>query len=373
MGLHPAALPDFPWDSLVRHRARAAHHPDALVDLSVGTPVDPTPDAIQRVLAAAADAPGYPTTVGTLALREAIVSWWETQRSVTGLTTDAVLPTLGSKEMVAWLPAVLGLGAGDVVVHPSAAYPTYAVGAVLAGASVLATDTVDDWADRDDVRLVWVNSPSNPTGEVLSREQLRDIVSAARRIGAVVASDECYAALPWQEPWTTQGVPSVLDPVVCEGSHEGLLALYSLSKQSNLAGYRAAFMAGEDALIAAIREVRKHTGMLMPAPVQAAMIAAISDQQHVADQRQRYRRRRELLLPALLAAGFEVTGSQAGLYLWASRGEDCWQSVAWLADLGILVAPGAFYGAAAAQHVRVALTASDERISAAALRLSNNR
>lgn len=373
MGLHPYALPDFPWDSLVPFRERANAHPDGVVDLSVGTPVDSTPELIQRALRENADAPGYPTTQGTLELREAVVEWFARVRGVQGLSADAVLPTVGSKELVAWLPGLLGLSGCDVVVHPATAYPTYAVGATLAGATVVATDNVADWDGRQDVALVWVNSPSNPTGAVMSRDQLREVVEAARRIGAVVASDECYAALPWSEPWATEGVPSILDPDVCGGDHTNLLAVYSLSKQSSLAGYRAAFAAGDAALIADLVEVRKHAGMMVSAPVQAAMTVALGDDDHVAAQRELYRARREVLLPAVTGAGFEVSFSDAGLYLWATRHEDCWDTIGWLADRGIVAAPGAFYGDAGNRFVRIALTASDEQVRVGARRLSKDR
>lgn len=369
MGLHAASLPDFPWDSLVPFRERAAAHPDGIVDISVGTPVDPTPAVIQRALSEAADAHGYPTTHGTPALREAIAAWFERRRGVPGVDPMDVLPTVGSKEMVALLPSLLGLGEGDVVVHPSAAYPTYDVGARLAGATPMPADDVASWAGNPAVKLVWVNSPSNPTGAVMPSEDLAAVVAAARAIGAVVASDECYAELAWVEPYAARGVPSLLDPSVAGGSHEGLLALYSLSKQSNLAGYRAAFVAGDPGLIGGMLEARKHAGLIVPAPVQAAMTVALADDAHVAQQRELYGSRRAQLLEALTVAGFTIDDSQAGLYLWASRGEDSWDTVAALAERGILVAPGAFYGAAGTRHVRVALTASDERISAASRRL----
>lgn len=373
MGLLTGSLPDFPWDTLVPYGAKARAHPDGIVDLSVGTPVDPTPAVVRDALAAAADAPGYPTTHGTAELREAVAAWYARRRGVKDLDPAAVLPTVGSKELVAWLPSLLGLGAGDVVVHPETAYPTYDVGARLAGATPLPADHVGDWAGRDDVRLVWLNSPSNPTGAVLDVAALREVVEAARRIGAVVASDECYALLAWDEPWLTGGVPSVLDPRVSGGSHDGLLAVHSLSKQSNLAGYRAAWVAGDPHLVGRLLEVRKHAGMMVPAPVQAAMVAALGDDEHVRVQHERYRRRRALLLEAFDVAGLVVEPSPAGLYLWvraAGAGQDCWQTVADLAELGILVAPGSFYGAAAARHVRVALTASDEAVVKAAARLT---
>jgi len=373
VGLSPGALPDFPWDSLEPDRARAASHPDGIVDLSVGTPVDPTPEAIQAALASAADAPGYPTTQGRLDLREAIAAWFERRRGVPGLDPGAVVPTIGSKEFVALLPALLGLGAGDTVVIPEVAYPTYDVGARLVGATPLPADGIEAWAGNSKVALVWVNSPSNPTGAVRSREELAEIVTEARNIGAVVASDECYAELAWVEPYASGGVPSILDPAVCGGSHGGLLAAYSLSKQSNLAGYRAAFAAGDPALITRLVGVRKHVGMMVPAPVQASMTVAMGDDAHVAAQRGTYGRRRDALLPALLDAGFRVDGSDAGLYLWGTRDEDSWLTIHWLAERGILAAPGAFYGAAGGRHVRLALTATDERITAAVRRLAPSR
>jgi succinyldiaminopimelate transaminase len=376
MGFHPLDDP-YPWDTLAPVVQAARSHPGGLVDLSIGTPVDPTPDVVRDALAAASDAHGYPTTHGTPALREAVAAWFDRTRGVPDLDPDAVLPTVGSKELVGLLPSLLGLGPGDVVVHPATAYPTYDVGARLAGASPLATDDVESWAGRSDVRLVWVNSPSNPTGRVASVEELRRVVEAAREIGAVVASDECYALLPWSEPWASHGVPSILDPRVSGGSHEGLLAAYSLSKQSNLAGYRAAFVAGDPALVGSLLATRKHLGMIVPAPVQAAMVAALGDDEHVAAQRETYRRRRRLLEGGLLAAGYRIDDSEAGLYLWArpesapgGEAQDCWQTVTDLAGLGILVGPGAFYGTAGLSHVRVALTATDERVAEAAARLA---
>ena len=371
MGLNASALPDFPWDSLTRYTELAAQHPDGAINLSVGTPVDPTPAVVRDALVAAADAPGYPATHGTAELRRAVVEWFARRRGVADVDPASVLPTIGSKELVGLLPSLLELGIGDVVAHPAVAYPTYDVGARLAGATPLPSEGVASWAGNAAVKLVWVNSPSNPTGAVASVEELRAVVEAARAVGAVVASDECYAELAWDEPWRSDGVPSILDPRVCGGSHEGLLAVYSLSKQSNLAGYRAAFVAGDKAIVSRLLEVRKHIGMIMPGPVQAAMVAALGDDAHVAAQRAVYGSRRETLSAALLAAGFTIDDSAAGLYLWATRGEDAWESVEWLADRGIIVAPGSFYGPNGGRHVRVALTASDEHINNAALRLVN--
>jgi len=359
-------LPDFPWDTLAPFAATARNHPNGIVDLSVGAPVDPTPALIREALAAASDAPGYPQTYGTPALREAVAAWFARRRGVTDVDPDGVLPTIGSKELVAWLPTLLGLGAGDLVVHPEIAYPSYDVGARLAGATPLPADgTAQVGPASRAVKLIWLNSPSNPTGRVLGWEHLAKVVTWARSIGAVVASDECYAELGWDG----QDAASILDPRVTGGSHEGLLAVYSLSKQSNLAGYRAAFVAGDPVLVRRLLEVRKHAGMMVPWPVQEALRVALGNDAHVVAQKARYRARRELAWAALEHAGFSIDHSQAGLYLWATRGEPCWDTMAWLADRGVLVAPGTFYGAAAARHVRVALTATDERIEALGERL----
>jgi len=315
---------------------------------------------VQQALADAADAPGYPVTAGTARLRTAAVGWLR-RRFDAVVPEDAVLPVIGTKELVAWLPTLLGSGS---VGFPSLAYPTYDVGARLCGARGVAVESlVSLGPERLD--LLWVNSPSNPTGRVLPAEHLRKVVDWARERGCVVASDECYADL-WYD-----GAPpvSVLSPSVCGDSHDGLLAVHSLSKRSNLAGYRAGFVAGDPALIARLLSVRKHAGMIVPAPVQAAMATALDDDEHVAAQRNLYAARRAALLPALERAGFVVEGGDAGLYLWATRGEPCRRTVDFLAELGILVAPGEFYGAAGASHVRVALTATDERIAAAVARL----
>ena len=365
-------LPAFPWDSLAPHKARAAAHPDGIVDLSVGTPVDPTPKAVRQALADAADAPGYPLTMGTTDLRAAIIEWFARRRGVRGLSDDAVLPTIGSKELVAWLPTLLGLREGDIVGIPEVAYPTYDVGARLAGARSVVAQSITSLGPltpSTTPRLLWLNSPGNPHGQVLGVEHLAKVVSWARRHGVIVASDECYAELDWRPGRLGKATPSILHPEVCGDSHEGLLAVYSLSKQSNLAGYRAAFVAGDPVLVQRILEVRKHAGMIMPAPVQHAMAVALRDDVHVEEQREVYGLRREKLLEAVSRSGLRVEHSEAGLYLWATRDEDCWTTVSELAARGILVAPGSFYGPAGARHVRIALTATDERVEAACGRL----
>lgn len=360
-------LADYPWDAVAPYAARARAHAGGIVDLSIGSPVDETPDVVRAALRDATDAHSYPQTVGTPELREAIAAWFERRRGVAGLTVDNVLPTVGSKELVALLPTLLGLRAGDVVVHPRAAYPTYEVGARIAGATPLPSDDPAEWPPA--TKLVWLNSPGNPDGRVWDVVQLRSAVARARELGAVIAGDECYAELGWDAPWDTDPIPSVLDSRVTGADLTGVVAVYSLSKQSNLAGYRAAFMVGDPALIDRLLTARKHMGLMVPAPVQAAMVAALGDDAHVAAQKQLYRARRSLLRPAIEHAGFRIDRSEAGLYLWATEGVDAWQSMGRLAELGILAGPGHFYGASHPQHVRLSLTASDERIAVAVDRL----
>jgi succinyldiaminopimelate transaminase len=360
-------LPDYPWDSLQPFAERAKAHPGGIVDLSVGSPVDPTPALIRDSLAAATDAHAYPLTVGTPALREAIVSWFARRRGVDDLGIANVLPTIGSKEFIAGLALWLGLGPGDVVVQPRLAYPTYAIGAALAGASVVSSDDPAEWPEN--TKLVWINSPGNPNGRILGVEELAAAVARARELGAVIASDECYAELGWGAEYERDATPSILDPRVIHGERASVLCVYSLSKQSNLAGYRAGFVAGCSDLIAELLTVRKHLGTLPPAPIQAAMVTALGDDDHVRVQRELYRARRAQLAPALERAGFRIDDSQGGLYLWVTRGTDAWRTVADLADLGILVVPGTFYGDESSEHVRVAITATDAAIETAVQRL----
>ncbi|MFK0240964.1 succinyldiaminopimelate transaminase [Microbacterium sp. NPDC090281] len=364
-------LADYPWDAVIPFRERAEQHPEGLVDLSVGSPVDPTPEIIRRALTEATDAHAYPQTVGTPSLREAIVDWYARRRGVLDLRVDNVLPTIGSKELVALLPTLLGLGAGDIVVHPRVAYPTYEVGARVVGATPLPEDDPANWPDG--TKLIWINTPGNPDGRTWTVDELAAAVRRARELGAVIASDECYAELGWDGVWATEPIPSILDPRVTGGSRANLLSVYSLSKQSNLAGYRAAFVAGCARIVGELLTARKHLGLMPPAPVQHAMATALGDDEHVAAQKQLYRIRRDALRPALEAAGFRIDGSEAGLYLWATEGRDAWESMGRLADLGILAGPGPFYGAESAQHVRLALTAPTDRVLEAARRLAGGK
>lgn len=360
-----AALADYPWDALGPAKQRAAEHPDGIVDLSIGTPIDDTPAIAIEALAAAGNSPGYPTVAGPLELRQAI-SGHLARRCRAAVEPTACLPTIGSKEFIAWLPTQLALQPGDLVVIPPAAYPTYQAGATIAGCRVVATDEPESLDQTP--KLIWLNSPSNPTGRILPPERLKAIVDWARDRGVVVASDECYLEFAWDAPAT-----SILDDAVCGGDHTGLLAVHSLSKTANLAGYRAGFVAGDPQLIAELTMIRRHAGMIISRPVQQAMIALLESDDHIAVQHERYLARRRVLRPALEAAGWSIDHSEGSLYLWARDADadaDCWKSVDRLADLGILVGPGAFYGSTCGDHVRVALTAPDERIKAAARRLA---
>jgi succinyldiaminopimelate transaminase len=363
-----ARLPAFTWDRIAPLGEKAGLHPDGAVDLSIGTPVDPVPDVIRDALAAASNAPGYPATWGTAALRTAAAGWLARSVSVS-VSPDDVLPVIGTKEFIAGLPAMLGLGPGDVMVYPELAYPTYDIGARLAGATAVASDGLVT-AGPSRVRLVWVNSPSNPTGRVLPASHLRKVVEWARERGAVVASDECYITLGWDA-----APVSVLHPSVCGGSFDGVLSVHSLSKRSNLAGYRAGFVTGDPTLVASLLAIRKQAGMMVPTPVQAAMAAALSDDAHAFAQRRRYEARRDALRAAFTAAGWSVDHSEAGLYLWLTHpAHDGWSAAEFLAaDCGILVTPGSIYGPGGARHIRVALTATDERVAAAAARLASLR
>lgn len=353
-------LPSFPWDALAGAKKRAQAHPDGVVDLSVGTPVDPVDPSIRAALTEASAVPGYPMTIGTRDLRDAIGQALARRYAVTDLDPAGLLPVIGTKELIAGLPAQLGLQPGGIVEIPELAYPTYEVGALLVGAEVVrAGDAADRVPD-----LVYLNSPANPSGRVLGVAELRAAVDRARSAGAIVVSDECYLGLSWEAE-----AVSVLDRRISGGDHTNLLAVHSLSKTSNLASYRAGFIAGDPTLVSDLLEVRRHSGLMVPYPIQAAMVAALSSDHHEEAQRSRYAHRREVLAAAVRTAGFRIDHSEGGLYLWATRGENGRETVDWFAERGILVAPGDFYGPAGAEHVRIALTATDERVEAAAARL----
>lgn len=374
MGFHTFQTP-YDWGRLDRYRRIAQDSGVSVLDFSVGSPVDHVPQSVRQALAAAADdsnASGYPITQGTAALRTAIADWFLGCRGVDLRPLHAgMLPTVGSKEGVALMACLLHCGAGDVVVQPRVSYPTYEIGTELAGATVLKVDDVSDvesWRHVPGVRAIWVNSPCNPTGEVLSTAQLTSIIAAARDIGAVVLSDECYALLDWGDP----AAPCALSAGVCAGSAEGILVLYSLSKQSNMAGYRAAFVAGDERLITQMTAVRKQIGQIIPGPVQAAMVAALRDGTAVNEQRERYQLRLAKLVRALGDYGYAAHMPQGALYIWVEAlSGGCWQDLDDLARLGIVASPGEFYGAS--DHLRFSITATDATVDEAVRRLTKIR
>ncbi|NMM94634.1 succinyldiaminopimelate transaminase [Bifidobacterium oedipodis] len=374
MGFHAYSSP-YDWGRIAGYKATAKAVPGGMIDLSVGSPVDTVPASVQAALAGAADAPnayGYPVTAGSADLKAAIDDWFREARGVDLKAINAgVVPTVGSKEAVALMASLLHLGAGDVVVQPRISYPTYEIGTQLAGATVLKVDDVadvDSWVNVPNVKAIWVNSPSNPTGDVISSDWLADIVAAARRIGAVVLSDECYALVSWQN--NGAAAPCALGPQVCEGSADNILVLYSLSKQSNMAGYRTALIAGDYRLVAEMAEYRKQIGQIIPGPVQAAMAAGLRDTASVREQWNRYRNRLTQLVAALQAYGYEAHMPAGALYVWVkAKSGDCWEDMAQLAELGIIPSPGEFYGAPA--FLRFSATATDEAIASACERLRN--
>jgi succinyldiaminopimelate transaminase len=329
---------------LAPYGEKAKKYPGGFIDLSQGTPVDPTPTFIQEALTKASNSPSYPLTAGSSQLKDAIRAWATLNLGATG--EFDVLPVIGSKEFVALLPTFLQ---SKTVLYPKIAYPTYLVGALMASAKAIPVEIdAKSWPTAD---LAWINSPSNPTGQVQSDSEILATINWARNNGSIIASDECYLSF-------SKDAKSILS--LTGGNNEGVLAVHSLSKRSNLAGYRAAFVIGDNKLIDQIRQIRKHAGLIVPLPVQQAMIAALSDNNHAIEQAERYQKRRIKLITALSKAGFTIEHSKAGLYIWCSKNEDCYKTVDWFANLGVLVTPGSFYGSE--KFIRIALTATDESI-----------
>jgi aspartate/methionine/tyrosine aminotransferase len=307
--------PPYPHDRLGPIRATAAAVPGGIVDASVGTPVDPMPSVALDALAAAAPAAtGYPATIGSPAFREAAVGWLA-RRFGCSLTVDDVIACIGTKEVVASLPRMLSLRdpSRDTVLYPVVAYPTYEMGALLAGLRAVPVPVDDEWhldldrvdpGDADRALLLWLNDPSNPTGAVATPQGMVDAIEWARVRGILVASDECYAEFTYD----TDGAPAAPVTALDAGS-DGVLVVHSLSKRSNMAGLRAGFVAGDRALVGYLGELRKHGGLMMPSPIQAAAAAALGDDEHVREQQARYARRRAVALPALESRGLVHDGT----------------------------------------------------------------
>jgi succinyldiaminopimelate transaminase len=367
--------PPYPHDRLDALRRLADAVPGGVVDTSIGNPVDPIPEVALRALAdAAPNATSYPPSIGSPALREAAADWMDRRLGVR-VDVDQVIACVGTKELVASLPHLLHLRdpSRDTVLYPAISYPTYAMGAELAGLRAVPVPLDDAWqldltrvadADAERALLLWTNDPGNPTAAVADGATTAAQVEWARARGVIVAADECYA-----EFRGTDGSPGT----VLLHATDGVLALHSLSKRSNMAGMRVGFVAGDADLIRYLGETRKHAGLMVPTPIQAAAAAALGDDEHVAAQRERYARRRARLIEGLAAHGLIHDGGPATFYLWlraAESADDGWEIAARLAEAGTLVAPGSLYGAAAADHVRLALTLPDDRLELVLERLA---
>ncbi len=369
--------PPYPHDRLGELRAVAERVPGGIVDCSVGTPVDPLPAIAREALdAALGSASGYPPTVGTPAYRAAAAGWLQRRFGV-GVEADAICACVGTKEFVASLPRWLSLRepGRDTVLYPGVSYPSYAMGATLAGLRAVPVPVDSGWrldlgrvdeADAERALLLWLNDPSNPTGVTTTASELRRAVDWARARGVVLASDECYAEFTFGD----DGAPASPVSALMSGT-DGVLAVHSLSKRSNMAGLRAGFVAGDADLVQYLGEVRKHAGLMTPGPIQAAAAAALGDDEHVETQRLRYAERRARLLPALESHGIRHVGGSSTFYLWLEDGDHDGGALARrLARHGILVAPGDLYGEAGRGQARVALTVTHEQVETMVARLS---
>ena len=365
--------PPYPHDRLDAFRRLADVVSGGVVDCSIGNPIDPIPEAVLAALSdAAPNATGYPATIGSPEFRAAAAGWIDRRLGVS-IAPEQILACIGTKELVASLPRMLHLRTPnrDTVLYPSISYPTYAMGAELAGLRAVPVPLDSDWhldltrvsdTDAERALLLWTNEPGNPTAAVASAASVTATVEWARTRGITLAADECYAEFSGGDSTTA----------LASGA-DGVLSVHSLSKRSNMAGFRAGFVAGDPDLVRYLGEVRKHAGLMMPGPIQAAATVALGDDVHVAAQRARYVERRGLMLEGLAAHGLVHDGGPAPFYLWLhseDQVDDGWELAARLAEAGTLVAPGSLYGPAGADHVRLALTQPTERLELVLARLA---
>jgi len=360
--------PVYPYERLAGARATAESVDGGVVDLSIGTPCDPPAEAVLVALATSNSERGYPPSVGSPALRSAVAQWME-RRLAIALDPTQIAACIGTKEFVGTLPQWLQLRTPerDTVLYPELAYPTYEMGAILAGCRPVAVPVDEagrirlDAITPDDAGralCLWVNTPGNPAGQL---DDLGAAASWGRAHGVPVFSDECYIEFTWE------GAPR---SILHHGA-EGVVAVHSLSKRSNLAGLRVGFYAGDAELVSYLSEVRKHVGLMVPGPAQAAGVAALEDDAHVDEQRERYRHRLESFAKVLGALGVDAPQPGGGFYLWArAPGGDAWGFAERLAaDAGCLVAPGDIFGVAGTGFVRAALVQPDARLALVAERL----
>lgn len=360
--------PPYPYDRLDALKPLAAHHDGGLVDLSIGTPCDPPPAAVVRALSNSDAERGYPPSIGTPELRDEISGWFDRRLGV-DVDPGQLAVAVGTKEFVVGAPHWLRLRYPDrdTVLYPAISYPSYAMGATLAGCRAVPVPVDTNWRidlsaidPQDAARAVmfWVNTPGNPAGGL---DDLEAAAAWGRRHEVPVFSDECYVEFTWHGPRRT----------ILEHGLDGLVAVHSLSKRSNLAGLRVGFYAGDPDLVHYLSEVRKHAGFMVPGPAQAAGIAALADDDHVEEQKLRYQGRLELMAKGFAALGIETELPSGGFYLWTRAPDgDAWAfTEQLLRDGGVLVSPGEFYGEAGKPYVRVAVVQSDEQIEKVVRRL----
>lgn len=360
--------PPYPYDRLNELTAIAEAFEGGAVDLSIGTPVDAPPRSVVEALATSDSERGYPPSIGTLGFRQAAARWLNDLTDIS-IDADAVRATIGSKEFVAGLPNYLRLRTPDkdTILYPAISYPSYEMGAILGSCRAVPVPVDDHWridldaidpADSARALALWVNSPGNPAGGL---DDLGYAAEWGRSRGIPVFSDECYIEFTWDGPPRS----------ILEHGLQGVVAVHSLSKRSNLAGARAGFYAGDPELLHYLGEVRKHAGFMVPGPVQAAAVVAFDDRTHVAEQRARYRRRLVRMAEILVALGVDAPLPGGGFYLWvAAPGGDAWAFTERLArEAGVIVSPGEFYGEQGRHHVRIAVVQPDELLELAASRL----
>ena len=358
--------PPYPYDRLADIVAAATAHDGGAVDLSIGTPGDPPAPAVLDALASSGTERGYPPSIGTEALRAAVAEWFDRRFGV-GVDPSDVGAAIGTKELVAGLPHWLRLRdpSRDTVLYPEVSYPSYAMGATLAGCRAVPVPMDDRWrldlshidpADAARALCLWANTPGNPAGGL---DDLAAVAEWGRRHRVPVFSDECYVEFTWSGPPARPG--QAPGTTVLSSGTEGVVAVHSLSKRSNLAGLRVGFYAGDPELVHYLQEVRKHAGFMVPGPAQAAAVVALGDQRDVDVQRERYRMRLARMAGILEGIGIAAPLPDGGFYLWVPAPDgDAWRLAQRLAaELGIVSSPGEFYGHAASGHVRLALVQPD--------------
>ena len=361
--------PPYPYDRLIPVREVAARHEGGAVDLSVGTPCDPPPAVVLDALAGSDSERGYPPSVGTAQLRAAAIEWMRRRFGV-DLDGQQLAACVGTKELVVGVPHWLRLRdpSRDTVLYPAVSYPSYAMGAELAGCRAVPVPVDEHWridlsavdpGDAARALCLWVNTPANPTGAV---DDLDAAAAWGREHGVPVFSDECYVEFTWAGD--AHGSDGTAGRTILESGTAGVVAVHSLSKRSNLAGLRVGFYAGDADLVHYLAEVRKHSGLMVPGPAQAAAAAALADQEHVQQQRHRYLGRLERLRAVFAATGLDAPLPEGGFYLWIPAPDgDAWALTERLAEqLGVVVSPGEFYGPASTGHVRVAVVQPDDQI-----------